>query len=86
MDDASPEVSLNLLQGPVPRLRHEHDGEYEACGRHGGVHPEHARVAQHRHQVGEAPAVEEDGRVAAAGRESGTVGPDTGGVELTHLT
>ena len=36
--------------------------------------------------MGEAPAVKEDGRVAAAGRESGAVGPDTGGVELTHLT
>ena len=78
-------MSLDLLQAPVPRLRHEYDGEHEAGGRHCGVHPEHARVAQHRHQVGEAPAVEEDGRVAAAGREPSTVGPDTGGVELTHL-
>ena len=73
LDAASPEVSLYLLQSPVPGLRHKHDGEHEASGRHGGVHPEHARVAQHWHQVREAPAVEEDGRVAAAGREPGTV-------------
>ena len=86
LDAASPEVSLDLLQGPVPGLRHEDDAEHEAGGRHCGVHPEDARVAEHRHQVGEAPAVEEDGRVAAAGREPGTVGPDTGGVELSHLT
>ena len=42
----SPEVVLDLLQGALLRLGHEHDGEEEAEGGHGGVHPEHAGVAQ----------------------------------------
>ena len=42
----SPEVVLDLLQGALLGLGHEHDGEEEAEGGHGGVHPEHAGVAQ----------------------------------------
>ena len=79
-------MALDLLKSPILGLRHEHDGEHEAGARHGGVHPEDARVTEHRHQVRVAPAVEEDGRVAAAGGEASAVGPDTGGVELSDLS
>ena len=84
--NSSPKMALDLLKSPILGLRHEHDGEHEAGARHGGVHPEDARVTEHRHQVRVAPAVEEDGRVAAAGGEASAVGPDTGGGELSNLT
>ena len=52
LDAASPEVSLYLLQSPVPGLRDEHDAEEETQGGHGGVDPEHPIVINVVYQVG----------------------------------